>query len=203
MYYQPDSSSLIADRRQQLAEAFEESAFDALIVGSPANVAYATGYRSMAGELFRQHQMAAVVHPNSTTLVCPAADAGPAIDGGMDPQRVATYGKFFFEATEQARAIDHLADANTDLASALNAACSSDGLRGRVGVDIAGLGAAWPDIAKRLPGTAEVVDASGWLLEVRATKLPAEIELLRRAAHLAEAGIANAIAGAEPGVTER
>ena len=40
---------LIAARKQRLAEALEAAEFDAFLAVSPANVDYATGYRSVSG----------------------------------------------------------------------------------------------------------------------------------------------------------
>jgi Xaa-Pro aminopeptidase len=47
------------------------------------------------------------------------------------------------------------------------------------------------------------IDASPWLDEVRARKLPAEVDLLERSARAAEDGIAAAIAAARVGMSEK
>ncbi|MFA9444479.1 M24 family metallopeptidase [Egicoccus sp. AB-alg6-2] len=196
-------AGLLAQHLDRLRAALAEAPFDVFVAGSPANVAHATGYRSVAGELFRAHQMAAVVTPDDVVLVCPVADAAPAADAGMAADTIVHYGRFFFEVADGSGLSAPPVDQHGDLAAALATALGRIGATARLGLDIEGLGASWPAVEAALPPGSVVVDASAWAKQVRARKLPAEVELLRQAARLAEEGIDRAILKAGPGITER
>ena len=180
----------------RLREHMADSPFDALVLGVPENVGYATGYRSVAGDIFSSHRMAAVVTADDVAVAAPAADAGAISE---HPVRLEAYGRFFFEGPDGSHPAVSAADQHPDFGSALRAACSS--VSGIVGVD----GAVLPgsDAASALPDPDRVADAGAWMARVRSVKLPGEVELLGAAAHLAEKGIEAAIAGAAPGATER
>ena len=49
------------DTVTKLRSAMEQSPYDWLALGSAPHVTYATGYRSVAGDLFRSHRMLALV----------------------------------------------------------------------------------------------------------------------------------------------
>jgi len=96
-----DLSSLAAARLARLRERLAEAPFDALLVTTPEGVLYATGYRSVAGQIFAGHAMAAVVTGDEVTLVCPASDTAPAIESGVPGDRVVPYGRFYFDGDER------------------------------------------------------------------------------------------------------
>jgi Xaa-Pro aminopeptidase len=199
------ATDLGAELRARLADAFARTPWDGLLAASPANVAYATSYRSIPGDLFRAHQMAALLGRDRTLLVTPAADSAPAIDAGTDPGDLVTFGRFYFESSG-AQAGTAQAGASADEHGSFLAALSDAVGRLRleattIGVDVAGLGVHWPAVQAALRGAA-LVDATDWFHGVRAVKLPGEVELLRSAARLAEEGIDRAMAAAAPGVTE-
>ena len=195
-------STLAADRLARFRAALEQCDVDAFVAASPANVAYAVGYRSVSDQLFRGHQMASVVTPEQALLVVPAADTGPAVDAGVAEDALVAYGRFYFASAANHRAA-RLSDQHPDLASALVTAVGACGVAtGRVGVDVAGLGPHWPAVQAALSG-ADLVDVSDVLVRARARKLPEEVDRLRRAARLAETGIDAALAAARAGSTER
>ncbi|MFA9430744.1 M24 family metallopeptidase [Egicoccus sp. AB-alg2] len=197
-------TALVAQQLDRLRAALAEAPFDAYLAGSPANVAYATGYRSVAGELFRQHQMAVLVTPDAVTLICPVADAAPAVDAGVDLDAIVPFGRFYFETADADTVPAPTADLHASLAEATQVAVTTRARGCRtLGVDVEGLGAAWPAMSAALPEGIGVQDAAGWAKQLRATKLPGEVELLRRAARLAEEGIDRAILKAGRGITER
>ena len=185
-----DLSSLAAARLARLRERLAEAPFDALLVTTPEGVLYATGYRSVAGQIFAGHAMAAVVTGDEVTLVCPASDTAPAIESGVPGDRVVPYGRFYFAGEGAATA---MSDRHAGFAEALGVALAP--YRGRR----FGVAGAVPDGFDR----PAMVDATEWLSRLRAVKLPAEQGVLHRAAALAEVGIEAAIAAAAPGVTER
>lgn len=194
---------LLEQHLERVQAALADAPFDVFVAGSPANVAHVTGYRSVAGELFRAHQMAAVVTPDEVTLACPVADAGPAVDAGVSADAIVSFGRFYFEVADGSGLSAPPVDQHAGVAAALAAALARVVPTARLGMDIEGLGANWPAVEEALPDGAEVLDASAWAKRLRGSKLPEEIELLQRAAHLAEEGIDRAILKAGPGVTER
>lgn len=195
-------NDLAAARLAQLRSHLEGQDVDGVVAASPANVAYATGYRSVAGNLFREHQMAAVVTADTLALVTPAADTAPAVDSGVPPSSLVAYGRFYFESTA-----DHvparLADEHSDVVTAVAAAVQRTGLSSsRIGVDVTGLGKHWPALRDAL-GEANLIDLSQFFSRVRSRKLTGEIDLLRQSARIAETGIDRALEAAHPGATER
>ena len=60
-------TDLTTARQDRLLTALGDAPFDAFLAASPANVHHATGYRSVATRVFRQHQMAALVAPPGAT----------------------------------------------------------------------------------------------------------------------------------------
>jgi Xaa-Pro aminopeptidase len=186
---------LVAARAQRLRERLADAPFDALLVTSPEGVDYATGYRSVAGQLHRTLALAALVTPDRTVLVVPAADTAPAIEGGVKAEDVVPYGRFYFSGEGAAAA---MSDRHAGYPDALATALAT--VRARV-IGVEGGMAASMSVLAALGR--RVQDADRWLLETRAVKLPGEQALLRRAAELAEDGIEAALAIAKPGVTEQ
>jgi Xaa-Pro aminopeptidase len=198
---------LAAARLARLREALAAAPFDAFLATTPENVFYATGYRSMAGALFRGHQMGALVTAEAVVLVAPCADSAPAADAGIAPEWFVPYGTFYFEAGAGSALAGmpgkHATFADA-LAQALRAHAPGPGGSTRLlGVDTAGLDPAAAAAVEAAVGSAAFVDGGAWALDLRGTKLPGEVELLRTAAGLAEQGIEAALAAARPGVSER
>jgi len=190
--------------RERLINHIESAPFDAFLAVSPANVYYATGYRSTAGDLFAAHRMVAVVTPDRSRLVLPVADSAPAIDAGVDPETLVAYGRFYFESPNGAAIPTQLVDQHSDWMAALRTAVRSIGLESAtLGVDDATLGDHGVAIVRDFFPDATIVPASAWAYQVRAKKLDSEAELLARAARLAENGITAALAVAGDGWTER
>ncbi len=180
-------------RRRMAAQGY-----DWLIVGVPQNVAYATGYRSVAGDIFAAHEIAALVSGDEVVVVAPAADGGALLEY-IDVDHHEPYGRFFFEGDHPVAAF---ADRHGSFEEALAAAVRRFGVSGSVGLD-SGIDAA--DLTRRaaVPGIG-AFDVSGdaWMAGVRSVKLPGEVERLETAARLAEDGITAAMNVAEPGLRE-
>jgi len=190
--------------RERLISHIESAPFDAFLAVSPANVYYSTGYRSTAGELFASHRMVAVVAPDRSRLVLPVADSAAAIDAGVDPETLVAYGRFYFESADSRAVPTQLVDQHSDWIAALRTAVGSAGLEAAtLGVDEATLGEHGVATLRDLFPDATIVASSAWAYQVRANKLEGEVELLARAARLAENGISAALAVAEEGWTER
>jgi Xaa-Pro aminopeptidase len=194
-----DLAELAAHRLSRLRDALIEAPFDAVVLTSPESIAYATGYRSVGGAIFRNHSMASVVTADDCWLAAPAADSAAAADSGIPVERIAPFGRFYFESADGS-AIAKAADRNAGLGEALRWVLEQHAGIGRtIGVE----GAYDPQVLAALKQEHfRVVDATAWIASVRGPKLAAEVALLRYAARLAETGIEAALAHAGPGVTE-
>ncbi len=190
----PLAVATLGNLRLQMAEI----RYDWLILGVPQHVAYATGYRSVAGDIFSAHRMATLVSSDEVVVVAPAADGGALLEY-IDGTHHEPYGRFFFEGDHPAAA---LADRHGSFGEALEAATRRFGVSGAVGVDV-GIDAAALERLAALPGIGNVdTSADAWLRRVRSVKLPGEVERLETAARLAEDGISAALQVAEPGMRE-
>jgi Xaa-Pro aminopeptidase len=142
--------------------------------------------------------MIAFVSADRTVLVGGASDGAAALESGITPDDYVPFGTFYFESASGSAPESNLAGVHDSLQDAVVDAMARAGVFGRVGVDG---GAA--DLSALLAGEgAEPVDATDWMYELRAIKLPGEVDRLRKAARLAEQGIDAAIAAASAGVTE-
>lgn len=198
------TTGLSAARLQTMRTALEKSAFDAVLVLSAANVAYASGYRSMAASVHGVSSVAVLVTPSDQIMVGSVADSAPAFDFGIPESDFVAYGRFYFESEGGAAVSTGLVDQHAGYAEAITAAVVRLGLTGST---IALDDRACPDVLRRavtgLNSSASFLPASDWLQSVRARKLPGEVDAIEKAARLAEAGIMDAIAQAAVGVTER
>lgn len=182
----------------RLREALAGSPYDWLALGSGPHIGYATGYRSVAGDLFALHRMVAFVSADRTVLVGGASDGAAALESGISPDDYVPFGTFYFESASGTAPESRLAGVHDSLHDAVVDAMARARVFGRVGVDGGAV-----DLSALLAGEgAEPVDATDWMYELRAIKLPGEVDRLRKAARLAEQGIDAAIAAASAGVTE-
>lgn len=197
-------ADLIAARTARLRAQLADGPFDAVLALSTANVDYASGYRSMSGSVHGSNAVAALVTGDLLLLSGPVADAAPAFDAGLPEGDFLAFGRFFFESADGAAEATGLVEQHAGAAEAIVAAVHRAGLAAAtIGLDEA----ACPEplrtaLARALPGVSWA-PASAWLTRVRSRKLPGELELLGRAAALAEGGIVAALAHARTGVTER
>lgn len=198
------TDGIVDARRDRLTTALTEAPFDAFLAAAPANVDYASGYRSMSGAVHARATVAALVTPARTVLAGGVADSAPALSGGIADEDFVGYGRFYFESAGGRAAPTRMVDTHDSLVAAVLTAVDRLGLHhATIGLDEAALRPA--DRARleaELPG-ARFVEASAWATRTRARKLPAEVDLLRRSARLAEDGITAAIEAARPGSTER
>ena len=187
----------MTDTITKLRNALQESPYDWLALASPPHVTYATGYRSVAGDLFRTHRMLTLVSVDRTVLVGGASDGAAVLESAIVDDYV-PFGTFYFESDGSAAPESQLSGRNASFEEAVSEAVTMVGLTGRVGLDT---GAA--ELAAALQrDDVDSVDVTGWLQDLRAVKLPSEVARLREAVGLAEAGIDAAIEMAGVGATE-
>jgi Xaa-Pro aminopeptidase len=183
----------------KLRAALDEAPYDWLALGAGAHIGYATGYRSVAGDLFASHRMVALVSSERTILVGGASDGAAALEAGINAEDYVPFGTFYFESTDGETPEPDFAGLHDSLHDALIDAVGRAGLAGTVGFD-----AGATDLVSILAAEGgDPIEATDWMYDLRAVKLPAEVDLLRRSAHLAEEGIDTAIAAARAGVTEK
>ncbi|GAB2578724.1 integrase [Paractinoplanes abujensis] len=173
------SGDLAAQRLARLRAGLAGAPFDALVLTEPESILYATGYRSLPGQVFRTHRMAAVVTGDDLWLICTAADAPAAAASGLPVDRLVPFGRFYVEGPDAE--LTGMADRHADLDSALETA-----------------------LGRLPPGTRVVREAeTDVAAQARMIKLPGEVELLRYAARLCEEAVHKALVAAGPGTTER
>lgn len=196
-------------QRQRLLGVLETEGLDALVATTPENLLYVTGFRSISHAIFRGAELYGVVTRGGTGLVVPFIDTAGVAADGIACDRVACYGKFFFEyadppgeAGEKIRRWTREPAASA--ADALAGVLADLGVAGRrVGLDEGNLFApAWARLAERLAPTT-FVPAYQLFRRARMVKSAGEVARLERAAQIAEDGVAAVLTMLAPGVTER
>lgn len=183
----------------RLREHMEEGSWNWLALGSPANVAYSTGYRSVAGDIFASHQMAVLVSQTEVILVAPAADFGAAAEH-LAPNHIEPFGTFFFDSVNEDPVISEVADRNGSFTDAFESAIRRFAVAGLVGFD-AGIDERTAARAGGVSGL-RLGNIDSWMSKVRSIKLSGEVDRLTKAARLADEGIRVALATAYAGVSE-
>ncbi|MBP1845579.1 Xaa-Pro aminopeptidase [Rhizobium petrolearium] len=191
-------AQLTADRLDRVRGRMETEGIGAVVVASPENVLYASGYESMGATINRRYAYAAIVTLADVLLVTPAADFAPAIDAGLKPDCVYPFGTFFFSGETSSA---HSAMRHVSFDAAFAEALSRIAPTRTIVAEIAFLtGAALDALSRR---GEKVVDASAWMLGLRGTKLPFEIALLKQTTRMTERAIEAGIAAAAVGVTDK
>jgi Xaa-Pro dipeptidase len=210
---------------ERLTAALEGGGLDALVAASPANVAYVTGFWSLARAVDPATEIYAVVAPGGTALVVPTMEAPAVTEGEAQADHVVCHGRFVFEyglassppgtsarsatATDTGRERLRRLRAITgepapSAADAVATALGAVGVRsGRIGLDDASLPAVRLEaLGRRLAGST-LVPAAGAFAAARLVKGPYEIECLQHVLHVTEQGIDMVLGVLRPGVTEQ
>lgn len=194
---------------ERLTAALEQTGADALVAASTANVAYVTGFRSLARAVDPSTEVYAVFGRTGTGLVAPADEAAAIATEGTDIDHVACYGAFHLDAASVRdaggrRIASLLSEASPTAAEALLRVLERLGLGGgRVGLDVAGVPTTAAAALRARLADLSPVDASTALAAARAVKSPYEIEGLQRALGAAEEALDAVLGVLRPGVTER
>lgn len=196
-------------QRERLARVMEAEGLEALVATTPENLFYVTGYRSLVHAISRGIELYGVFTRQGTGLVVPFIDTAGVAADGISCDRVACYGKFFFEYATEPGAVGETIRQWTSTpapspADALAAVLDDLGVRGkRIGFDEGGLfPQAWRRAEERLAGSV-LVPAYQLFRAARMVKSPDEVACLERAAQIAEEGVAAVRGMLKPGVTER
>lgn len=177
-----DFPRLRADRRRRLLEAMAAHDLDAVILGRPANVVYASGARQLWTAGARPFGPACiVVRDTGRAHLLSTWDEGVPADVEHD--------EMFGLSWNPVRVVGNVA------------AVPGLGRAGRVGTD--GFGVGTPRLVASVAPGAEVADAGPALAAARSVKTPDELACLETALAVAEGALA-ALGGAlRPGITER
>ncbi len=186
------------------AAVLERESLDGLLALTLDNVQYLTGFRPWHAGVSGG---AAVLEPSGErTLVVGAWEAARAAAqtraDGTEVFEVPTWIEIDdLEALQAGRTAVRPKPVQLDLAVSADvvaAALRRHGLsRGRIGVELDALTAAEASALAGAAPEVELVDASGAFYDLRAVKHPAEIDLLRRATRVADAGL-DAVLGVDP-----
>src|SRR5205814_8081232 len=82
--------------KSRLTRVLDDAGLDALVATTTENLQYVTGFRSIAHALFRGLELYGVFTRRGTGLVIPFIDATGVASESIAVDRVACYGKFFF-----------------------------------------------------------------------------------------------------------
>src|SRR5258705_7712627 len=80
----------------RLTKVLDAEGLDALVASTPENLQYVTGFRSVAHALFRGLELYGVFTREGVGLVIPFIDATGVAADGIVVDRLARYGKVFF-----------------------------------------------------------------------------------------------------------
>lgn len=177
-----DFAAVRADRRRRLFDAMDDASLDVLVLGRPANVAFASGARAL---------WTAGSRPFAPSCVAVAADRRIHLQATWD------------EGVPADLPRDHLWGLSWNPATAADHVASVPGLAGAASVGIDGTSPGLRRLLSRVVPEAAPVDARALLDDVRAAKSPDEVAAIETACALAEAGLAAMAAELRAGTTTR
>jgi len=199
---------------ERLHAMMEAEGLDAVVATSPENVTYTSGYWALSQWIRRGPQTYVVWPARGRGAPCVVASTGLLdllADQDVWVRDVRRFGSFVVDRDPQAR-LDPVESRQAELFELPDCGTAGDALlgvlsdlglaRARVAVDETGIAPAVDRQLRAAMPEAAFVPGFEFLRRVRAVKTPAEIDRLRRAAHIAEASIEAALAIAAPGVSE-
>ena len=146
--------------KTRLTRVLDAEGLDALVASTPENLQYVTGFRSIAHALFRGLELYGVFTRQGVGLVIPFIDATGVSADGIAADRLACYGKFFFNYADPpgpvgARVREITRAPAAGPGEALREVLGGFGVLGRrIGLDEAGVfPAAWQRLTEQLGGT--------------------------------------------------
>lgn len=177
-------------------------AIDVVVSCHAAHKGYLSGYFSIVHDLNPRYLSAVIATRDTVALVVSASDAGPALEDFGNPDRIFRYGFFCFEQVDGAGAGGYDLPGFPSFDAALLAALRDIAGDARtIGIDRSGDDRAWAVIAEGM--TAHVLtDITAAIARTRRHKLPGEVERVRQATRLVEAGLVKVADQFAPGMTE-
>src|SRR5260370_8087784 len=86
--------------KARLTKVLDAEGLDALVASTTDNLQYVTGFRSIAHALFRGLELYGVFTRRGVGLVIPFIDATGVSSDGIEVDKIACYGNFFFNYTD-------------------------------------------------------------------------------------------------------
>jgi Xaa-Pro aminopeptidase len=199
MFYRDDMKAIADKARAKVFQACRDDA-DAVISTDTSHVGYLSGYRSVLLDADRNFRCAVILTRSRTILVTAASDAAPALEVLRDPAVIYRYGVFY--VSSRGSGIDWSAMPNTE--STFNDALEKAIEAHLKPSQVVGLDSANPTDLQQLEDMVgeRTFDARPAIIKARSVKVPEEIEKMRHAAAITEAGMEKAFARAKAGVTE-
>ena len=195
--------------KSRLTKVLDAEGLDALVASTPENLQYVTGFRSIAHALFRGLELYGVFTRQGVGLVIPFIDATGVSADGIAVDRLACYGRFFFNYAEPPGPVGSRVREITSAPAAGAGEALRDVLGGlgalgkRIALDEAGVfPATWQRLTAQLDGAA-MVPGYAHFRTARMIKSAEEVRRLERAALIAEDGVAAVLGMLKAGVTER
>jgi len=195
--------------KSRLTKVLDAEGLDALVASTPENLQYVTGFRSIAHALFRGLELYGVFTRQGVGLVIPFIDATGVSADGIAVDRLACYGKFFFNYAEPPGPVGSRVREITSAPAAGAGEALRDVVDGlgalgkRIALDEAGVfPATWQRLTAQLDGAA-MVSGYAHFRTARMIKSAEEVRRLERAALIAEDGVAAVLGMLKAGVTER
>lgn len=200
--------------RERARRLMEQRGLAALIATRAVNVTYATGFRSPSPHVFPDMQVFALLAADGEdrALVIPRDEVTYVGTSPISVSDVRVYGETtlqwsdngtYNETETEVRRLMMASPRFRSPADALHAAIVDRGLQtARLGIDEAGVAPAHLRRLRELLPGAELVDAADLWTTIRAVKTAAEMDYLRQASTVNEAGLAASIAVLKPGATQ-
>ena len=199
MFENKDSLDLAAHIHDKLFRLAPAS--DVIVTVDPVHVAYLSGYRTCMVDVSPGYRMAAVANRDRVRLVTGRADAAPALELLLDPDRIYSHGTFVFSGEDGRPTEDTLRPSFADFDSALKAAVDDTVTAGDSVVLDASDDATHQRMCDQL-NLQRVSKGRNLFLTSRRTKLDGEIARIQEAARITELGLAKALESAKPGMSE-
>ena len=199
----PDAgmSQHLAMTRATTLAAMQAVQAGALLVTSPANVQYLTGYRSFPHGLRNTNQTSVLLtRDGDLTLLLPSSDGDYVSMAGFEADKVVTFGTFYIEAAAEGASLtadeEHMRAFAAQMTNQVGwAALVRDTLvRARLAdtrllVDESYLLPSYAAQLRQAAPDATIENARDFMLRMRAIKTPYEIEHLRSASRCVEGAI--------------
>lgn len=195
---------------ERASALMKEASLDLLIAGSPENVYYVSGLRSLGQWLVGSVVLSTLTSQGASAVVAPVSDMDLVVEGSPWADQIIPYGTFYIEGeagSDEDRRLLVLGVGQqthgTPLEALLAVLAEGNWATGRTGVDEQGIAPALLDgLRAALPQT-ELVRASDLFREIRKVKTVEERRRLGRAVEVTERAFLAALEEAREGVTER
>ncbi len=198
--------------RERLYKALGAEGWSGIILSSPQNVYYASGFASLAHRAVG-NQVYIVIPADPAkepSMVFPMVDIDLFIESGTWVKRFYCYEQFYFNQTSQLRdgmekdfksVVDRVKAYGSPV-EALTQALADAAIKGTVGFESRSVQMGIIDTVRKSLPAIKFIEAEDLIIKVRGVKTPEELIHLAKAAEIIEQAFAEGIECIKPGVTE-